>query len=113
MSMSFNIKGILHLVRESPEQAAISFSQANSLEKNVDSYTGIAESNFQMGKSSDVLENVKSALKFRPNSSRCFTLVARALAKSGNQNSKKDVSIFFSFFFLTNILIVNIKLLND
>ena len=40
MSMSFNIKGILHLIRESPEQAAISFSQANSLEKNVDSYTG-------------------------------------------------------------------------
>ena len=40
MPMAFNIKGILHLVRESPEQAAISFSQANSLEKNVDSYTG-------------------------------------------------------------------------
>lgn len=38
--MSFNIKGILHLVRDSPEQAAISFSQGNSLEKNVDSYTG-------------------------------------------------------------------------
>lgn len=38
--MSFNIKGILFLVRDSPDQAIISFSQANSLEKNVDSYTG-------------------------------------------------------------------------
>jgi hypothetical protein len=40
LSMSFNIKGVLLLVHDAPDQAIIAFSQANSLEKTVDSYIG-------------------------------------------------------------------------
>lgn len=38
---ALNIKGVYYLTRDKPEQSAIAFSQANSIEKNVESYNGM------------------------------------------------------------------------
>lgn len=92
---TFNAKGYLFLQRGKPEQASISFSQANAIQKNVDAYAGLVEANLVLSKFNHALSAAKCALKMRPTSSQCFTLLGSVIMKSDSPNGRKEATLVF------------------
>ncbi len=79
---SFRIKGSMCLKRSNFELALIAFSQANSLEKDMTSFSGIIEANIELGKLKDAVLAAKESIAMFPKSSAAHFAMGYTLSKS-------------------------------
>ena len=80
-SYSYRLKGSLLLSHNHPEQAVISFYQANSIFQDTPTYTGLIHAQLAIGKNRDAMHAAKDALINLPRSSNVHLNMADLLAR--------------------------------
>ena len=78
----FWVKGRFLLSHGQNEQALIAFFQANSLEKSLQSYSGLVQAHLALGNIKDATIAARDAVTTMPTSSIAYTLIGQCLSRS-------------------------------
>jgi anaphase-promoting complex subunit 7 len=92
--LSYILKGKLLLAQGHPKQAAVAYFQANILQKDLMSLTGLIDANLAVGRYNEAITAAKEALILMPKSSTAFTIMGKVLAKNAKgQNEVSDIAL--------------------
>jgi len=87
---AFRLKGKLLLQQQRNEQAVISYFQASSLEKHMDSYIGLVQANLAIRKPSEALAAARESVTTLPNSSQAHCLVGQVLSTTSGHGAQEE-----------------------
>jgi len=81
-ALAYRVKGSVLLNNNQPDVAAIAYFQANSIDRDIQSYNGMIQSNLLLGKNRDAIHTARDALVAMPKSSTAHVIMGDILARS-------------------------------
>ena len=81
-ALAYRVKGSVLLNNNQPDVAAIAYFQANNIDRDIQSYNGMIQSNLLLGKNRDAIHTARDALVAMPKSSTAHVIMGDILARS-------------------------------
>jgi anaphase-promoting complex subunit 7 len=81
-ALAYRVKGSVLLNNNQPDVAAIAYFQANSIDRDIQSYNGMIQANLILGKNRDAIHTARDALVAMPKSSTAHVIMGDILARS-------------------------------